>query len=225
MNISKEESQILIAKNENSKRSSRCMILWGIVDIGLFFAFCFGIVYFGISIQRPNSSSNVLRFNDKGEFTIMQVGLLRLIFTQITDSHYDDDVRDTTLTHFCLETVLAHENPDFVAFTGDMVTGYNWDGKQGWFKKQWLKFSERMTRLRIPYAYVLGNHDVEVDMNEMCNGQADLSREAIVALDRTNPYSLTQLGPPGPHNSTNISFQVVIGCFLHPVLCAACIQF
>ena len=83
--------------------------------------------------------------------------LCKLVFYS---SHYDDDVRDTTLTHFCLETVLARESPDFVAFTGDMVTGYNWDGKPGWFKKQWLKFSERMTRLRLPYAYVLGNHDV-----------------------------------------------------------------
>ena len=35
--------------------------------------------------------------------------------------------------------------------------------------------------------------------------QADLTREEIVRLDQTNPFSLTQLGPEGPHNSTNIS--------------------
>ena len=65
----------------------------------------------------------------------------------------------------------ARESPDFGAFTGDMVTGYNWDGKPGWFKKQWLKFSERMTRLRLPYAYVLGNHDVEVCRRERIRGR------------------------------------------------------
>lgn len=81
---------------------------------------------------------------------------------QITDSHYDDDVRDTTLTHLCLNTVLKNEDPDFVAFTGDMVTGYNWDKKPGWFKKQWKKFTTRMVDMRIPYGYTLGNHDVEV---------------------------------------------------------------
>ena len=81
---------------------------------------------------------------------------------QITDSHYDDDVRDTTLTHLCLNTVLKNEVPDFVAFTGDMVTGYNWDKKPGWFKKQWKKFTTRMVEMRIPYGYTLGNHDVEV---------------------------------------------------------------
>ena len=42
------------------------------------------------------------------------------------------------------------------------MTGYNWDKKPGWFKKQWKKFTTRMVEMRIPYGYTLGNHDVEV---------------------------------------------------------------
>ena len=41
--------------------------LWGI---------CFGIVYYGVSNQWSTSNLRVLRFNEKGEFTIMQVGFL-----------------------------------------------------------------------------------------------------------------------------------------------------
>ena len=57
------------------------------------------------------------------------------------------------------------ERPDFVAFTGDMVTGYNWDGTQGWFERQWKVFTKVVTENKIPYAYTLGNHDVEVSGN------------------------------------------------------------
>ena len=71
-------------------------------------------------------------------------------------------MRDTLLTHFALDTVFAHEDPDFVAFTGDMVTGYNWDGTEGWFEKQWNKWSIKMKQRQTPYGYTLGNHDVEV---------------------------------------------------------------
>ena len=71
-------------------------------------------------------------------------------------------MRDTLLTHFALDTVFAHEDPDFVAFTGDMVTGYNWDGTEGWFEKQWNKWSIKMKQRQTPYGYALGNHDVEV---------------------------------------------------------------
>ncbi len=81
---------------------------------------------------------------------------------KITDSHFDDDLRDTLLTQYCLKTVLDMEKPDFVVFTGDMVTGYNWDKSKGWFERQWKEFTRTVREREIPYAYVLGNHDVEV---------------------------------------------------------------
>lgn len=81
---------------------------------------------------------------------------------KITDSHFDDDLRDTLLTQYCLKTVLDMEKPDFVVFTGDMVTGYSWDGSEGWFERQWKEFTRTVREREIPYAYVLGNHDVEV---------------------------------------------------------------
>ena len=71
-------------------------------------------------------------------------------------------MRDTLLTQYCLRAVIGMERPDFVAFTGDMVTGYNWDGTQGWFEREWRVFTKVVTEDKIPYAYTLGNHDVEV---------------------------------------------------------------
>ena len=43
-------------------------------------------------------------------------------------------------------------------------------------------------------------------------------------LDQTNPFSLTQLGPEGPHNSTNISFVTDSSLPSQP-LRASCLQF
>ena len=61
--------------------------------------------------------------------------------------------------------------------TGDMVSGYAWDGsEQGWYAKQWLKWTEAFTTEKLPYMYVEGNHD----------SQADLPRANITELDMTN---------------------------------------
>lgn len=81
MDITKEELQILVAKDEKPRRTTYVMILWGILDVVLLCAFCFGIVYYGVSKQWSNSYLRVLRFNDKGEFTIMQVGYLQFLLT------------------------------------------------------------------------------------------------------------------------------------------------
>ena len=81
MDITKEELQILVAKDEKPRRTTYVMILWGILDVVLFCAFCFGIVYYGVSKQWSNSYLRVLRFNDKGEFTIIQVGYLQFLLT------------------------------------------------------------------------------------------------------------------------------------------------
>lgn len=104
----------------------------------------------------------------------------------------------------CIRTIMSMENPDFVVYTGDMVTGHCWDGNPGWVRRQWKDVTRVVTEYNTPYAITMGNHDVE----------ADLTREQIVRLDQENPLSLTQLGPEGPFNSTNISFLNLYFCFL-----------
>lgn len=36
-----------------------------------------------------------------------------------------------------IASVLEYEKPDFVALSGDMVSGFAWDGRKGWFEERW----------------------------------------------------------------------------------------
>lgn len=50
---------------------------------------------------------------------------------------------------------------------------------------RWRQLTKPIQAAGMPYALILGNHDDE----------ADLSREAIILLDRQSKGSLTQMGP------------------------------
>ena len=83
-------------------------------------------------------------------------------FQQITDPHFDDDLRNTLLSQMCIRTIISMENSDFVAYSGDMVTGNCWDGSKDWFRRQWNDVTRVVSEWKIPYAVTFGNHDVEV---------------------------------------------------------------
>lgn len=70
--------------------------------------------------------------------------------------------------------ILAAEQPDLVVLSGDQVSGYAWDGREGWFSKQWANVVAELEAAGVPYATVLGNHDDE----------ADLTREEIYKLEK-----------------------------------------
>lgn len=58
---------------------------------------------------------------------------------------------------------LKLDKPDFVAFTGDMISDYTKRSKDpGFFKSNWENYTNSVTSLNIPYAYTFGNHDVGV---------------------------------------------------------------
>lgn len=67
------------------------------------------------------------------------------------------------MSQMCIRTIMSMENPDFVAFSGDMVSGYNWDGSEGWLRRQWKDVTRIVSEYKTPYAVTLGNHDVEVN--------------------------------------------------------------
>ncbi|KAK8790984.1 hypothetical protein WA158_005615 [Blastocystis sp. Blastoise] len=121
-------------------------------------------------------------FHD-GKFRIMQV----------TDTHYGDyDTEDDSTTKL-VEDLLELEKPDLVVITGDLVSGYKYNGTQGWYKHYWEKATKSYIKYGIPYALVLGNHDSE----------GDLDRKQVMKLDITNPMSVSQVSPeelPGGSN-------------------------
>ena len=92
-----------------------------------------------------------------------------------------------------MNTILDIEKPDFVSFTGDMVSGRNkylpfpvagdWNSTVGWHKRQWRHWTRPVSKRGIYYGYTLGNHD----------GEGELTRKEVIELDMTNEFSLTQL--------------------------------
>jgi len=116
-----------------------------------------------------------LQFNSSGEFTILQ----------LTDFHYcEDDISDAQ-TLALQRKLLAEIKPDLVVVSGDAVGGYRgWRFElftnHGFFKKCWKLFTGPFAEFNVPYAYTLGNHDAD----------ADLNREEISRLDMTNPLSM-----------------------------------
>lgn len=112
-----------------------------------------------------------LRFNSNHEFTILQM----------TDLHYGEDDSKDTKNQAIQQKLINYVKPDLVVLTGDMVSGYAWDGKtSNFFYNCWKKFTKCFTDNKLLYAYALGNHD----------HQADYDYEQIGALDKTHPYSL-----------------------------------
>lgn len=128
-------------------------------------------------------NGKVLRFREDGTFKI----------TQFTDLHYGELALRDIGSELVQEKVLMDESPDLVVMTGDSVSGYAWDGRQGWFADRWTHLTSPMIRFNVTWAFALGNHDDE----------ADLTRTEIVALDKTYPLSLTQQGPENIHGATN----------------------
>jgi len=113
---------------------------------------------------------------------------------QFTDLHYGNNEYENDQTSVVQDTILATERPDLVIITGDLVSGYEWDGREpGWFQKRWKKLVAPMIKHNIRWAVALGNHDVE----------ADLSGDSIVDLDNTEELSLTQHGPSDISGATN----------------------
>ena len=39
-----------------------------------------------------------------------------------------------------IASLLEYEKPDFVALSGDMVSGFAWDGRKGWFEERCSPF-------------------------------------------------------------------------------------
>lgn len=83
---------------------------------------------------------------------------------QITDTHLGDSEREDDQTVKLMEKMLDIEQPDLVVLTGDMVSGYAWDGTRGWYFKHWAKWTSPFMKKRIPYIYALGNHDAQADL-------------------------------------------------------------
>ena len=80
-----------------------------------------------------------------------------------------------------ISSVLDSEKPDLVVLSGDQVNGETAPDSQSAV----FKFARLFIDRKIPFATIFGNHDDE----------GSLSREALMQLTNSLPYSLSEYGP------------------------------
>ena len=65
-----------------------------------------------------------------------------------------------------IKSILEIEKPDFIAVTGDVISGFAWDTKKRpWYSTKYKAFTKAMIESGIPWALTGGNHDEEGDLN------------------------------------------------------------
>eukprot|EP00347_Sterkiella_histriomuscorum_P010662 403375407 len=101
---------------------------------------------------------------------------------QFTDIHFGEWEENDQKSYELMKNVIKWEKPDLVVVTGDAVSGYAWNGTQGWYAHHYHKFVQAMVDMNQSWAFTAGNHD----------SQADLTREQISELDRSFNLSLTK---------------------------------
>lgn len=128
-----------------------------------------------VSLMPSFSQDNLLRFDGSGKFKIAQFTDMHLCLGQ---SEYRDGQAEKTFAR--LRHAVETERPDFLVFTGDIVT----DGDA---RTAWRRLLDTLTVLRTPYCIVFGNHDPETR----------IPREEMSEMIASSPFSLNELNKEG----------------------------
>jgi hypothetical protein len=121
--------------------------------------------------RRPERPS--LRFRRDGTFTILQ----------LTDVHWSSGEGADAQTRALVEQILAVEDPDLVALTGDIVSGAVAPDPC----RAWAEVVAVVEARGLPWTLVFGNHDDE--------GPA--TRAEMLRALRRRPLCLSEAGPRG----------------------------
>lgn len=99
-----------------------------------------------------------VRVNKDGNFKIMQ----------LTDLHFGESLEADRLTMRAITAWVNKEKPDFVAVTGDLVSGFIWDHQPNgkFWEDHALNLAMKMKELNIAWGFVPGDHDYEADADE-----------------------------------------------------------
>lgn len=67
-----------------------------------------------------------------------------------------------------INTIMAKEKPDFVAVTGDIVSGYAFDPEEpNWYELQFAKLGQTLQAAQVPFGVVAGYHDYESGLDSL----------------------------------------------------------
>ncbi|KAI9818337.1 MAG: hypothetical protein M1826_001399 [Phylliscum demangeonii] len=157
-----------------------------------------------LSVRRgraPKIDKPVPRIRKDGKFKIMQVADLHLStgMGKCRDPEppgYNGGKCDADPRTLDFVGLMAdQEKPDLVVLTGDQVNGETAPDAQSAV----FKFAELFVKRKIPFATVFGNHDDE----------GSLSRDAMMSLTASLPYSLSEAGPSGVDGVGNYYVEVL----------------
>ncbi|MGI9527074.1 MAG: metallophosphoesterase [Weeksellaceae bacterium] len=110
---------------------------------------------------------STLRFNEQGEFKILQ----------FTDTHHNPTSKTSFETFKTIQQVVLKEKPDFIVVTGDIITAN--PALEGW-----NQLAEVLAPFETPWTVTFGNHDEE----------HDLTKEHIYQILRKKPYFIGEKG-------------------------------
>ena len=102
-----------------------------------------------LALYKASEEKHRLQFKN-GKFKILQ----------LTDIHFGEGKKYNEQNYQLVKNLIEWEKPDFVAVTGDVVSGYAWDGlTQGWYKENYELFMKAMNETGAWWALTAGNHD------------------------------------------------------------------
>lgn len=141
-------------------------------------------------------SKHELRFDENGDFKI-------LMLSDIQET-LNYDIR----TLEGINKILDFTNPNLVVLGGD-----NCDGTvlktQDELKEYLNIFSEPMERRKIPWMHVFGNHDHDVEINDICKTKIYEQYKYCISKHTTKIYGTTNyVLPIKYHNKNEIAFNI-----------------
>ncbi len=151
-----------------------------------------------VQVEKP-----VLHVHKDGKFKILQVSDLHLSTglgacrdpePPSLDKNGKCNADSRTLDF--IRSVLDDENPDLVVLSGDQINGETSPHSQSAL----FKFAHIFITRKIPFATIFGNHDNEGSVS---------SREALMQLTQSLPYSLSNSGPADVDGVGNYYIEVL----------------
>lgn len=129
-----------------------------------------------------------LHFRRDGTFTIVQ----------FTDIHWQDGDLPDRQSHELMCRILDEERPDLVVYTGDTIYASDFEAGTPRPVQALREALSATIDRRIPWAYVLGNHDSE----------RKILRSDLIDAAAAMPYSLCERGPADIGGSGNYVLEI-----------------